>query len=222
MLQHQHMSMPIAYDILVSLNEMFGGKGRPTKQVALKAIMNTKMSKGTLIKDDMIRMIGLFNKMKILKAKIDRETQVHLVLKTLLHTFKLFKINYSMNTMVMSLTKLMRELQTTKGILKDQRRIHKVVNGSSSSFSNKKNNTTKFTKQKGKFKSKGRKKKKSKCHCKCFLCSKKGYQKKECLKFLKRESSMSYSFLVESCLVLDSTNSWWIYFEFTDHVYNSL
>ena len=68
------MSMPIAYDILVSLNEMFGGKGRPTKQVALKAIMNTKMSKGTPIKDHMIRMIGLFNKMKILKAKIDRET----------------------------------------------------------------------------------------------------------------------------------------------------
>ena len=33
---------------------------------------------------------------------------------------------------------------------------------------------------------------------------------------------MHHSLLVESCLVLDSTNSWWIEFGAIDHVYNSL
>ena len=33
---------------------------------------------------------------------------------------------------------------------------------------------------------------------------------------------MHHSLLVESCLVLDSTNSWWIDFRAIDHVSNSL
>ena len=36
--------MLIVYDILVILHEMFGGKGMIARQVALKAIMDTKMS----------------------------------------------------------------------------------------------------------------------------------------------------------------------------------
>ena len=46
------------------------------------------MSKETLIKDHMIHMMGLFNKMKILKANIDGETQVDMVLKTLSDFFQ--------------------------------------------------------------------------------------------------------------------------------------
>ena len=59
--------------------------------------------------------------------------------------------------MVMRLTKLVRELQMIDEILKDQRGIHMAMNGSSSSFSQKKN-TIKSTKSKGKSKSKGKKK----------------------------------------------------------------
>ena len=42
-LQHQYMSMPTTYDILVNLHEMFSGKGKPIKQAALKVIMDAKM-----------------------------------------------------------------------------------------------------------------------------------------------------------------------------------
>ena len=51
----------------------------------------------------------------------------------------------------------MRELQMIDEIIKDQRGIHMAMNGSSSSFSQKKN-TIKSTKSKGKSKSKGKKK----------------------------------------------------------------
>ena len=69
-LQHQHVSMPTIYDILASLNEMFRGKGRPTRQATLKAIMDAKMSEGTPIRDHMIRIIGLLNEIEILGVEI--------------------------------------------------------------------------------------------------------------------------------------------------------
>ena len=53
---------------------MLGGKVRLARQAALKTIMNTKMSKETLIRDHMIRMIRLFNEMEILRAEINEET----------------------------------------------------------------------------------------------------------------------------------------------------
>lgn len=63
--------MLMTYDIFTSLHDMFGFKGRSTRQVALKLIMNAKMLERTLIRDNIIYMIRLFNKMKILRVEID-------------------------------------------------------------------------------------------------------------------------------------------------------
>ena len=72
-----------------------------------------------------------------------------------------------------------------------------------------------------KFKGK-EKQRKNKSQDKCLPCGKKDHLKKECLKFLEKESSMHHSLLVKSFLMLDSTNSWWIDSGATDHVCNSL
>ena len=45
-----------------------------------------------------------------------------------------------MNKFLIKLPKLIRELQTTKGILEDQRDVHIVVKGSSNASSKKKKN----------------------------------------------------------------------------------
>ena len=55
------MSMATTYDILLSLEEMFGCKGRLARQSSLKVVMDTKMLKWTFIKYHMISMIRLFN-----------------------------------------------------------------------------------------------------------------------------------------------------------------
>ena len=67
---------------------MFGNKGRLARQVALRTIMNTRMTKRTPIRDHLIFMIALFNDMKILGAKINKETLVDMILKTLSNSFK--------------------------------------------------------------------------------------------------------------------------------------
>lgn len=53
---------------------MFGDKYRSVRQVALRTIINAKMLKGTLVKDYMIHMVGLFNEMEIVGVEIDGET----------------------------------------------------------------------------------------------------------------------------------------------------
>ena len=48
-LQHQHERMLTAYDIMFNLKEIFGDQLLATRQVAMKALLNTKMAKGTPI-----------------------------------------------------------------------------------------------------------------------------------------------------------------------------
>ena len=123
-----------------------------------------------------------------------------------------------MNKLVMSLPKLMKELQMTEGILKDPKGVHIAIKDSSSSFCNKKKNSFKKSKQRKNKAKEGKNKGKGKC----FICGKKGYWKKECFDFLKKNEGMSHSLLIESCLVVDSTKSWWIDFGAIDHICNLL
>ena len=46
-LQHHHENMATAYDMMMNLKEMFGEQNRASRQVAMKALLNTKMAEGT-------------------------------------------------------------------------------------------------------------------------------------------------------------------------------
>ena len=48
-LQHQHEHMATAYDMMLNLKKMFGDHNRVERQVAIKALLNTKMAEGTPI-----------------------------------------------------------------------------------------------------------------------------------------------------------------------------
>ena len=93
-----------------------------------------------------------------------------------------------MNKLVMSLPKLIKELQMIEGILKDPKGVHIAIKDSSSSFYNKKKNYFKKSKQRKNKAKEG----KSKGKGKCFICGKKGYWKKECFDFLKKNEGMSH------------------------------
>ena len=178
--------------------------------------MNTRMIEETLVRDHMIHMIALFNEMRILRAKVNKKTQVDMILETLLDSFKQFKLNYTINKLMMNLSELMKEPSMVEGILKDPKGVHMAVKDSSGSSSNKKKKNS-FNKSKqgknkvGKENSKGKDK--------CFIYAKKSHWKKECLDYLKKNDGMSHSLLVELYLVVDS---WWIDSNTTSHICNSL
>ena len=115
-LQHKHGNMATAYDMM-NLKEMFGDKNRAGRQVAMKALLNTKMAEGTPVRDHVLKMIAHLNELEVLGAEIDGESQVVVVLMSLPESFKNFHLNYSMSKGSYSLAELLKELQAAEGIL---------------------------------------------------------------------------------------------------------
>ena len=89
--------MASAYDMIMNLKEMFGEHNRSGRQVAMRALLNTKMTEGTLVRDHVLKMVTHLNELEILGAEIDSESQVDIVIMSLPESFKNFCLNYSMS-----------------------------------------------------------------------------------------------------------------------------
>ena len=116
-LQHQMKDVEVALDIMLSLKEMFGEQGRSARQETMRQIYNTKMAKGISVREHCLRMISHLNTPEVLGADIDGESQVDMILQSLLESFKEFRLNYNMNKIIYTLSKLMNELVAAKGIV---------------------------------------------------------------------------------------------------------
>ena len=140
------------------------------------------MAKGTSVREHCLRMISNLNTLEVLGADIDGESQVNMILQSLLESFKEFKLNYNMNKKIYSLFELMNELVAGEGIL-----------GTSSVDVNMAKASTSQPKSKGKGKKKKRKKSFAKqdgnqvglgvanpgkkTQGKCFHCGEKGLRR---------------------------------------------
>ena len=82
-LQHHHKSFVTAYDIMLNLKDKFGDYDHAARQLVIKDLMNTTLTKGTHIKDHVLKMINLLNELEIIGAEIDGETQFDIILQSL-------------------------------------------------------------------------------------------------------------------------------------------
>ena len=76
----------------------------------MRQIYNTKMTEVTSEREYCLRMIYNLNTLGVLDVDIDGESQVDMILQSLLESFKEFRLNYNMNKKIYSLSKLMNEL----------------------------------------------------------------------------------------------------------------
>ena len=83
----------------------------------MRQIYNTKMVEGTSVREHCLRMISNLNTLEVLGADIDGESQVDMILQSLLESFKEFRLNYNMSKKIYSLSELMNELVAAEGIL---------------------------------------------------------------------------------------------------------
>ena len=72
----------LASDIMLSLKEMFGEQGRSARQETMRQIYNTKVAKGTSVREHCFRMISNLNTLEVLGADIDGESQVDMILQS--------------------------------------------------------------------------------------------------------------------------------------------
>ena len=82
-LQQQHERMLTAYDILLNVKEMFEEQGRAARQIAMKALLNTKMAEGSPVQEHVLKIISHLNELEVLGAEVDGETQIDIVLMSL-------------------------------------------------------------------------------------------------------------------------------------------
>ncbi|WKA07785.1 hypothetical protein VitviT2T_025563, partial [Vitis vinifera] len=110
--------MDTAYDIFKNLKEMFGDQTSAARQNALREILTSKMEEGTQVRTHVLKMMSLLNDMKVLGAEVDKATQIEMVLNTLPPSFQQFRLNYNMNKMDFTLSKLLNELVAAETIIK--------------------------------------------------------------------------------------------------------
>ena len=106
-----------ASDIMLSPKEMFGEQDRSARQDTMRILLNTKMVQGTPIRQPCLKMISYLNTLEVLGADIDRESQVDIILQSLLESFKEFRLNYNMNKKIYIFSEMMNELVVVEGIL---------------------------------------------------------------------------------------------------------
>ena len=103
-LRTKHESMETTFQILESLNEMFGHPSYQSRHEATKTYMNTKMKKGKSVREHVLNMISVLHKAETHGVIMDEKTEVSIILESLTHIFSAFTINYVIKKLDFNMT----------------------------------------------------------------------------------------------------------------------
>ena len=90
---------------------MFTKSSSTTRQAAIGALMNTRMT-GENVRDHCLKMMGHISTAEVMGAKLDQEMKIDLILESLPNIFGQFKLNYNMNKLKLTPIELMHELES--------------------------------------------------------------------------------------------------------------
>ena len=157
--------------MLQTLEGMFAKSTAFDRLDAIIDLINTRMT-GGCVKDHCLTMISHISRAEVMRAKLQKEMKIDLILQSLPKHFNQFKVNYNMHKMDLTSVQLMHELESAEQSLKEPGSIN-FTDGS--------------VKPKGKPKGGNEKKKKKavipvtksdamkKPKGKCFKCGQKGH-----------------------------------------------
>ncbi|PON89309.1 hypothetical protein TorRG33x02_148520, partial [Trema orientale] len=218
-LRAKHERMETAYEVMESLQVMFGQQPDQSRYDTIKKAMNAKMKRGTPVRDHVLNMINYFGEAEVHGTTIDDRTQVSMILESLSLDFLQFKSNYVMNKLNYTMTQLLNELQTFESISKDKGKDGSatVAEANVAEENPSTSNKNKKRKIKGASGSKPKKRKKGNTNTKknnskdkkpkgkYFHCRVEGHWKRNCNKYLSElieKKKGKYDLLVlEDCLV---------------------
>ncbi|XP_077251914.1 uncharacterized protein LOC143891163 [Tasmannia lanceolata] len=194
-LQQQHVRMASTMDIIYNLREMFGEQNCSATQIEINGLVSTKMVRGTPVRDHMLKMMGYLNELQVLRAMLDGESEVDMVLASLPPSFNDFLMNYHTNKLSMTLRELLNHLQSTEDLQKKNKKFSFLVEANVVSTPKPKGKGKRKGKGQGSkkniFKVKNKKtfKKKSTKSNDAFHCGNFGHWKRNCMDYLATKKS---------------------------------
>ena len=138
-LRKKHEEMETAYEIMESLEAMFGAPSEKARLDAVRAFMNDKMKKGSSVKAHVLNMIDHLHDAELNGARIDEATQVGIILESLSPDFHEFVNNFVMNKKRSNLTEHLNDLQNFESLNKRRGGEANIVVAGGSGKSKRKN-----------------------------------------------------------------------------------
>ncbi|KAK8667711.1 hypothetical protein V6N13_007859 [Hibiscus sabdariffa] len=171
-----------AYDMIQNLKEIYEGQARQERYETSKSLFQCKMSEGSPMGAQVIKMMGYIQTLEKLGFHLKDELATDVILQLLSDSFKSFLLNFNMNEINKTLPQLLGMLRTVESDLKK--------NGSKSILMVREAKGKKKAKSKGNGKSKPKGKDALKPEkgiskeVKCFYCEKFGHWKRNCPLYL--------------------------------------
>ncbi|KAL0439600.1 UNVERIFIED_CONTAM: hypothetical protein Slati_2443000 [Sesamum latifolium] len=96
--------------IMLRMSQIYAVPDRHIRYAAIKAFFGARMIEGYSIQEHEVKMLSLVEKLKDLKANLEKETYIDVILQSLPLSFDSFTVNYNMNGLDKDLHELINML----------------------------------------------------------------------------------------------------------------
>ncbi|KAL0455971.1 UNVERIFIED_CONTAM: hypothetical protein Slati_0936300 [Sesamum latifolium] len=184
---------------MLRMKEVYAVPNRHVRYAATKAFFGTKMTEGSSVHSHGVKMLSLVEKLEDLKAGLDNDTYIDMILQSLPLSYDPFIINYNMNGLEKSIHELINMLvqyeatthKSEPAVLVGEASTSKAKGKGARHWKRKKGKRTAVTATastggappaapKGKGKGKVGGSQRSKANDVCMHCQGKGHWKREC------------------------------------------
>ncbi|KAJ8750424.1 hypothetical protein K2173_015563 [Erythroxylum novogranatense] len=174
-----------AYDMLAQLKTMFQEQARQKRFITTKALNSCKMTPGTPVSAQVLKMKSYIHHLEKLGAPVSQELATDLILSSLTDEYDQFLLNYNMHNMKKSIDELHGMLKTAKENIKGKVKTTNEVLVVQKGKVFKKKGTTKGKGKVPKSKPKPKTKTKAPKEGVCFHCNEPGHWKRNCKLYLE-------------------------------------
>ncbi|KAL0448743.1 UNVERIFIED_CONTAM: hypothetical protein Slati_1430700 [Sesamum latifolium] len=222
--------------IMLRMKDIYAVPNRHIRYAAAKTFFGTKMAEGSSVHSHEVKMLFLLEKLEDLKAGLNNDTYIDVILQSLPPSYNPFIVNYNMNrleksihelinmlvqyeaiTHMSELTVLVGEASTSKAKGKGARRWKRKKGKGTAVTTTASSGGAPPASPKGKGKGKVEGSQRSKANDVCMHCQGKGYWKRECPQLLSNPGM----FVVEVNMISNST-SWVLDTSCGAHICNDL
>ncbi|KAL0293065.1 UNVERIFIED_CONTAM: hypothetical protein Sradi_6958100 [Sesamum radiatum] len=96
-IQKQYDRHDDVQSIMLRMSQIYAVPDQHIRYAATKAFFGTKMIEGSSVQEHGVKMLSLMEKLKDLKANLEKETYIDVILQSLPPSFDSFIMNYNMN-----------------------------------------------------------------------------------------------------------------------------